>query len=352
MSLLRYVLVELVLAVTALFAIGGSMGVAAATISRHMEARARAELALRYPVRRDISYPPDPAVIAEPAGMFLGMADDLLLARVRNQPIVRLKLNKGGSSLSFRVEFADGSRAAFKPAQTNLQTVPRKEVAAYRLNRLLGLAAVPPATTRAVSREDLLARLHPESTPAVPRIRAETIFNPLGRTAGVFSYWIPEIKDSGLDTGEGLREGGAWLIQGSFIPPEKRPLAAQLSDLILFDFLTANPDRYSGGNIKMSPDGSQLFFMDNTMAFFLNPEGHQRNRQLLGRTQRFSRRLYRSLARVTVPNLERLMSEESDPEDVLTASEIRAVVARREFAQRHIEALAGFYGEPDVLAFP
>ena len=102
----------------------------------------------------------------------------------------------------------------------------------------------------------------------------------------------------------------------------------------------------------MSPDGSQLFFMDNTMAFFLNPEGHQRNRQLLERTQRFSRRLYRSLARVTVPNLERLMSEESDPEDVLTPSEIRAVVARREFAQRHIEALAGFYGEPDVLAFP
>ena len=62
-------------------------------------------------------------------------------------------------------------------------------------------------------------------------------------------------------------------MQGTFIPPEKRPLAAQLSDLVLFDFLTANPDRYSGGNIKMSPDGSQLYFMDNTMAFFLNPDG-------------------------------------------------------------------------------
>ena len=352
MRLLRYVLVELALAAAALAAIGAGVGVFASTLSRHLEARARAELALRYPPRRDISYPPEPAIAREPGGMFLGMSDELLLRRVRSQPIVRLKLNKGGSSLSFRVEFADGSRAAFKPAQTNLQTVPRKEVAAYRLNRLLGLGAVPPAITRAVSREDLLARLHPDSTPALPRIRAETIFNPLGRTAGVFSYWIPEIRESGLDTAEGQRESAFWLVQGSSIPPEKRPLAAQLSDLILFDFLTANPDRYSGGNLKMSPDGSQLYFMDNTMAFFLNPEGHQRNRERLGRTQRFSRGLYQKLGRVTVTSLERLMSEEGDPEDLLTASEIRAVVARREFVQRHVEGLAGFYGDDDVLTFP
>ena len=352
MRLLRYLLVELAIAVTALVALGGGVGFCTSAVSRRLEARARAELALRYPPRRDISYPPEPAVVGEPAAMFLGMSDELLLARVRSQPISRIKLNKGGSSLSFRVEFADGSRAAFKPAQTNLQTVPRKEVAAYRLNRLLGLGAVPPAIARAVSREDLLAKLHPESAAAIPRIRAETIFNPLGRTAGVFSYWIPEIKDSGLDSGEGLREGALWLAQGTPIPEEKRPLAAQLSDLILFDFLTSNPDRFSGGNIKMSPDGSQLYFMDNTMAFFINTEGHQRNRQILGRTQRFSRHTYRALSRVTVPALERLMSDDNDPEDVLTPSEIRAVVARREFAQRHIEELTSFYGEPDVLAFP
>ncbi len=91
------------------------------------------------------------------------MSDELLLERVRTQPIVRFKLNHGGSSLSFRVDFADGSRAAWKPTQTNTQTIPRKEVAAYRLNRLLGLNAVPPAAPRAVSRDELLSHLHPES---------------------------------------------------------------------------------------------------------------------------------------------------------------------------------------------
>ena len=352
MQLLRYVAVEVAVVGAALATILTVTGWATGAAERRMEARSRAELAMRYPQRQDISLPPDPAILHEPAGVFLGMADDLLLRRVRTQPIARVKLNSGGSSLSFRVDFADGSRASFKPAQTNLQTIPRKEVAAYRLNRLLGLNAVPPAAPRAVSREEILERLHPESRGSLPRIQAETIFNPLGKTAGVFSYWIPEVKDSGLDTTDGQREGASWLSQGRAIPPEKVLLAAQLSDLVLFDFLTANPDRYSGGNIKMSPDGLRLYFMDNTMAFFLAPEGNPRNRLQLQRTQRFSRQLYRALSRVTAPALERLMSQEGDLQEVLTPSEIRAVVARRSVIERHIDALAGRFGESNVLAFP
>ena len=88
------------------------------------------------------------------------MSDELLLDRIRSLPIKRFKLNHGGSSLSFRVEFSDGSRAAWKPAQTNMQTIPRKEIAAYRLNRLLGLNAVPPAAPRAVTRDELFEHLH------------------------------------------------------------------------------------------------------------------------------------------------------------------------------------------------
>src|SRR5262245_16306221 len=171
----------------------------------HARAERQRVAAASLPPRAEISSPPELAVAEEPASTFMGMADDLLLERVRRQPIVRAKLNKGGSSLSFRLELADGSRAAFKPAQTNLQTIPRKEVAAYRINRLLGLGAVAPAAPRLVSRDELLSHLHPDSMPALPRIRAETIFNPLGRTAGVVMYWIPDIKESGLDTPEGMQ---------------------------------------------------------------------------------------------------------------------------------------------------
>jgi hypothetical protein len=303
--------------------------------------------------RAELSSLPDMRVALETTGTFLGMSDELLLERVRTQPIAKFKLNHGGSSLSFRVDFADGSRAAWKPMQTNMQSVPRKEVAAYRLNRLLGLHAVPPAAPRAVTREELLEHLHPESLAALPRIKAETVFGPDGRTIGTASYWIPIIKDSGFDTAEGRRQTQAWLTQGQPIPAEQMSMAAQVSSLIVFDFLTANPDRYSGGNMKMSPDGKQLFFMDNTMSFYVDGDGYERNREVLFKTQKFSRSLYEALDKVTVANMQRALAEElGTPYEILTPAEIAAVVSRRGVVQRYIASLITQHGERNVLVFP
>src|SRR5262249_19517428 len=144
-----------------------------------------------------------------------------------------------------------------------------------------------------------------------------------------------------------------WLTQGEPIPADQQAMAAQLSDLVVFDFLTSNPDRYSGGNMKMSPDGAQLFFMDNTMAFFIEPEGSLRNRQGLHRAQPFSPALYQALDRVTVPTLERILAEEIDtPYEILTPGEINAVVARRDFVRRYLDGLIAEFGAPNVLVFP
>jgi hypothetical protein len=350
-----YIAVELTVA-TALLA-GGGLGVArgARALRDELASHAAVErLTLAPPsARRDLSRVPDLRVAMESAGTFLGMSDELLLERVRKQPIVRFKLNHGGSSLSFRVDFADGSRAAWKPTQTNTQTIPRKEVAAYRLNRLLGLNAVPPAASRAVTREELLSHLHPESVAALPRIEAETLFGPGGKVMGTASYWVPVIKDSGFDTPEGQKQAQEWLSQGQAIPPDQRAIAAQLSDLVVFDFLTSNPDRYSGGNMKMSPDGGQLFFMDNTMSFFMDHTGTEKNRQALLKTQRFSRAMVSALDRVTVPTLEQVLAEETGtPYEILTPSEISAVVARGDMVRQYVTVLIREFGARNVLAFP
>ena len=301
----------------------------------------------------DPATPPSPDVTRESAGTFMGLEDDFLIARLRSQPIVRMKFNKGGSSLSFRVDFADGSRAAFKPAQTNLQTVPRREVAAYRINRLLGLSAVPPATPRMVYREDMFSHLHPETVAMLPRIRAETIFDPRGHTAGVMMYWVPVIKDSGLDTPEGIAQSTRWLTHGQTIPDEKHGLAAQLADLLVFDFLISNPDRYSGGNMLTSEDGSRLLFMDNTLSFFIEPQGNDKIRTALGRSQRFSRRLYQALDRISEETLSRVLAQASEGDyEILTKPEIRAVVARHDYVQKYIDGLVATYGASEVLYFP
>jgi hypothetical protein len=349
MPIQRYLVAEsLVLGVGLLgigFAARGGFRLAVAhrekTTARNLAARAVEPL------------PPNPAITSESAGTFMGMEDDFLIARLRSQPIVRMKFNKGGSSLSFRVDFADGSRAAFKPAQTNLQTIPRKEVAAYQLNRLLGLSAVPPATPRLVSHAEMFTHLHPETVPMLPRIRAETIFDPRGNTAGVMMVWVPVIKDSGLDTSEAIRQSTQWLSQGQLIPAPKHALAAQLSDMMVFDFLTSNPDRYSGGNMLTNEDGSRLLFMDNTMSFFIESQGNEKTRTALGRVRRFSRRLYQSLDSISEESLARVLAQASEGDyEILTSAEIRAVVARRDYVRNYVDGLVASFGAENVFYFP
>jgi hypothetical protein len=350
-----YVAIELGVAAALLAGAGAGARYGVHQVRATLAARAHlAATTAALPERQDLTELGDLRVSLESSGTFMGMSDELLLERVRTQPMVRFKLNHGGSSISFRVDFADGSRAAWKPTQTNMQTIPRKEIAAYRLNRLLGLNAVPPAAPRAVSRDDLLAHLHPDSLEYLPRIKAETIFNPAGITYGTASYWIPIIKDSGFDTPDGQKLTTAWLtVGGEPIPTDKMSMARQVSDLVVFDFLTANPDRYSGGNMKMSADGSELYYMDNTMSFYVEPAGPEKNREVLLRTQRFSKSLYEALDQVTVPRLQRALAQEPGATyDILTPAEIAAVVARRQAIQQHVRELITKLGARDVLFFP
>ena len=350
----RYLLAECLVLALALAGAGLLVrGAIRMAFAQREVATARTPVQVSLAAELDSPSPPNPNVVQESAGTFMGLEDDLLVARMRSQPIVRMKFNKGGSSLSFRVDFADGSRAAFKPAQTNLQTIPRKEVAAYRINRLLGLGAVPPATPRMVSRADMFSHLHPETVPMLSRIRAETVFDPRGNTAGVMMVWVPVIKDSGLDTPEGIAQSTRWLTQGQVIPDEQHALAAQLSDLLVFDFLVSNPDRYSGGNMLTNEDGSRLLFMDNTLSFFIEPQGNEKNRVVLARCQRFSRRLMQALDRISEETLTAVLAQASEGDyEILTKAEIRAVVSRRDYVQKYVDGLVASYGASEVLYFP
>ncbi|HEX8952055.1 MAG TPA: hypothetical protein VF945_09435 [Polyangia bacterium] len=344
MRLWSFVLLEVL-------ALGGA-GVGLVTGARHLQA-ARSGGAMQ----STMLVPFDPArlepvpidVAHEATGTFLGMQDELLIDRMRTAEVQQAKLNKGGSSISFRLDFADGSRAAFKPEQINPQTVPRKEVAAYRINRWLGFNAVPPATMRTFHRDELVGKLPPDAAFLVHRIDAETTFDAEGFTRGEVSYWIPVILDSHLDTLDNVLNWWRWMTVGEEIPPERANLMEQLSSLLIFDLLTNNSDRFSGGNLMTSKDGKVLFWMDNTFGFQVEPEGHVRCRTYLFRCQKFSRKLIAQLRSFDMAALKAALSPEPG---VLGEAEMASVIARKDVALRYVDGLVAQFGADKVLVFP
>ena len=295
---------------------------------------------------------PAPAPEITAAGTFLGMPDEPLLDRLRRAPIRRIRLNTGGSSLSLRLQFEDGSRAAFKPRQVFAHSIPRKEIAAYRINRELGLNGVPPAASRVLNRDQLVALLDPRDRPNLGRVLAEARFEPDGRLAGEASYWIPVVRDADLEEPENKARWQSWLTVEGPLRPWERSHAEQISAMLVFDFLVNNADRLSGANTLGDERLDRLFFMDNTMSFGPEPTGHANSLEALLRVERFSRRLVGAASALSEERIRRALAEEPDPPfPLLLDEEIAGVLARRDFLMGRVAELVAAHGADRVLCF-
>jgi hypothetical protein len=301
---------------------------------------------------------PAPAIAQAWSGTFDGRPDEELLAPLRERSIKKVKFNRGGSSISLRIEFDDGTRAAFKPDQTNLQTIPRKEVAAYRLSRLVGLEAVSPAIGRAFAKEDIISGIDGGAREIIPRLHEQMKVDPRGMVSGELSYWIPVIVDAKIDkfpidSVDGMVLWKRYLKIGKSVPASATELVPQISTMVAFDFLINNMDRWSGSNAKSSPDGKILYFMDNTLSFGGQRRAHTKVATYLGRVEKFSRRLVEGLRKLDRRRVEKAMTTDTGPYPrLLTEKEIDAVLYRRDKLLEHVDALVAEHGEEEVLAFP
>jgi hypothetical protein len=287
-----------------------------------------------------------------------GAPDAELLAPLATTPLVKVKLNHGGTSLSLRLDFASGARAAFKPLQIHPQSDPRREIAAYRIDRLLGLGHVAPAKSAAFAIDDMIAAIEPGSRAyAAGRIEDEAIAR-RGVIVGEVSWWIPEIKlvrigGHLIDEPEGQALWTGYLQAGAVIPAELAPMLAQIAAVIVFDVVTDNSDRWSGNNTEGSPDNRVLYFMDNTLAFSAFTIGHATNLAKLYRIQVFPRALVSRLRALTLEVLTAAIGGEDDLlGPLLTRVEIRAIMSRRDHLLAYVDRLITELGEDAVLALP
>ncbi len=202
-----------------------------------------------------MSAPPRPGPVdAGFAGPVDPALDGAWLARLASAAIDGVKRNKGGATITIRFQFKDGRRAVFKPEQTHSAGNYRAEIAAYHLDRLLGFGRTAAVAGRRVGLAWLRQSLAASGADAAwlarfdKEVRAHD-----GRVAGAVVAWhsgrlVPIEPPHGWTTSD-------------------NPRVPEWSDMVVFDFLIDNTDRYSGGNVLSLGKGGRLIFLDNAAGF-------------------------------------------------------------------------------------
>jgi hypothetical protein len=257
----------------------------------------------------------------------------------------------GHTSVVFKVELSTGKKAVFKPASRRGPVRYKGEIAARRLAVALGLVNVPRAFFRVF-----------EASALSGAAGAEEMIAPGGVVKGALMPWIDHLEFIALEAPPLSSEWKQWLRKGAVIPDDKRALAAQISTLVAFDFITANWDRWSGGNVGIArgerdredKTSGTLLFIDNDGAFFDVPpnEGLQRNRKLLDGIDRFSRSFVVKLRVLSDDAIERALGEESPGVPLLSKKALDGVLARKRTLVEILDAKIGDAGAGAALAFP
>ncbi len=289
--------------------------------------------------------------LAGPAPAFLGRPHDEILTAISGARPIGGR-GTSGVSLSMYVNLEGPDDAAFKP-RTRVGQRWNGEIAAFRLGRLLGIDRVPPALTRRV-RPALIQGLLSDEPETLARFNEEAVIDGEGMASGAFIYWVPEIHPAEVSRLENLDDWTGWLRQGAAIPPERLELAHQLSDSIVFDYVTGNWDRWSGGNAFYGPDGRTLILLDNNAAFGTEFSDRLRRRleAPLVQVERFSATLYHRLIGLSAEDIEAELAADPTGVDLLTGEQIARVLERRDQVLQRIEALADRHGHDAVLCFP
>ena len=287
------------------------------------------------------------------------MPSDRVLRSLATQPITKVKKGQGGRTLAFHVVLVDGARAYFKPEQTFAANW-FSEVASFHVDRLLGLYRVAPVVSRRLPWSAFAAAAANDSRrPEIRVARDGTVRGaliawidtkpvPLGLPDG-WEAWLrceEPPKISPFQRVDDWRRGRVSRRAGGTAPtPDVPERPAELSDLILFDYLIANLDRWGGGftNVRTLGPGGPLIHLDNANGF---GRGVVRTKLMdlrLHAVQRFRSQTIEAIAEFDVEALRARLAEEPTA-PVLDDRQLAAFEARRRHVLEHVAEMRERFG--------
>jgi hypothetical protein len=273
------------------------------------------------------------------------------LSLLRNSRIVGLSL-LSTRSLTLKLHFPGGKSAVFKPILKGDRRALR-EVAAFRVAKMLHIGQVPPSTLRQVKFElpvSLLEKKWPEES---NRLKETAALEHGQKMLGAIISWVDDIdkmKSEEICTRRNIR---TWLELKRPLDTETS-LARDASNMVTFDYLIGNWDRFSGGNFFVSRSRKHLILLDHNSAFAsLSTIQSDRMERFLTNIERFSKSLIYHLRKLTKSEINEHLAKEPwhGRVPLLKERDVTELLMRRDSLIRHIDQLIKTKGEDTVLAF-
>ena len=223
--------------------------------------------------------------------LFLGEPESRILHALATEEVMSIEKGRGGRSLAFKVTLSSGVRGYFKPEQTFSAAHFYAELASYYLDRELGLGRVPPTVgrrfdwapfRRRAGRDDRLDEIVIQGDGTVRGALIAWVEGGLEPISppNDWTNWL-RVEDPlpvspyqrpgqwAHDRRHGPRRFPRWTSVPSKVPSRPR----EISDLILFDYLTTNVDRWGGDftNVRTRGVDGPLIYLDNGAGFSAGP---------------------------------------------------------------------------------
>lgn len=233
----------------------------------------------------------------------------------------------GNTSFVLKITFQDGTEAAFKPrSRRELGHLRyRSEVAAYRLAQLLEVPNVPPAYFVGFSASEVLST-------CVPRDVCEKGAFPNGETLfGALIPWIPDLSFFALER-EAVRKRAHFLLRQEPLPDAgDERLRRDLVRMFAWDYLIANWDRESGGNVGIDPHDGSLLFIDNDGGFYEAPSEPflQQQAAMLRTIRTWDAGFLENLRRADAETVSRALGEGEPGTPLLSRQQLAGLESRR-----------------------